>query len=173
MKYQRVLYTKKLTAELKSKLRIASYNKRRSLKGNVYYVNFASDVDIGYADRISKHLRNITLKPFQPRSASATQRENQYQERRASSSITTSSSSAAPVTSTLQTTDSVSVCSYINLFDDDASSNVKMKERLINDVQLCLDTVKMVRKAADTLYELYSKTLPFRLNKFPTNYYRN
>lgn len=73
MKYQRVLYTKKFTAELKSKLRIASYDKRRSLKGNVYYVSFASDNDAEYADRISKHLRDITMKPFQPRSAFTSQ----------------------------------------------------------------------------------------------------
>lgn len=68
MKYHRVLYTHQLTPELKSKLRIISYNKRRSLKGNVYYVTFGSDEDMKYADRISRRLRNITLKPFHSRS---------------------------------------------------------------------------------------------------------
>jgi hypothetical protein len=76
-KYQRVLYTNKFTTELKSKLRIVSYDKRRSLKGNVYYVSFASHADIEYADRISKHLRNVTLKPFQSSCASEAQRKNQ------------------------------------------------------------------------------------------------
>jgi hypothetical protein len=98
MKYQRVLYTDKFTRELKSKLRIMSYNKRRSLKGNVYYVSFASDADIEYADRISKHLRNVKLKPFQPRSTSKVQRENRmsicsHQESLASSSILSTSAS--------------------------------------------------------------------------------
>lgn len=75
MKYQRVLYTHTLTPELKSKLRIISYNKRRSLKENVYYVSFASDGDMKYADRISRHLRNITLKPFQSHRIFEEQRE--------------------------------------------------------------------------------------------------
>jgi len=96
MKYQRVLYTDKFTTELKSKLRIVSYDKRRSLKGNVYYVSFASDADIEYADRISRHLRNVTLKPFQSRSASEAQRKNRIskcsqQESLASPSIPSSS----------------------------------------------------------------------------------
>lgn len=77
MKYQRVLYTNKFTTELKSKLRIVSYNKRRSLKGNVYYVSFASNADIEYADRTSKHLRNVTLKPFQSHRVCDAQCENQ------------------------------------------------------------------------------------------------
>lgn len=77
MKYQRVLYTKNFSAELKSKLRIASYHKRRSVKGNVYYVNFACDADITYADRICKRIRNVTMKPFQSRSVD----DIQYQHR--------------------------------------------------------------------------------------------
>ncbi|CAF1324980.1 unnamed protein product [Adineta steineri] len=68
MKYQRVLYTNKFTSELKSKLRILCYDKRRSLRGNVYYVGFATDADIAHAERVSKRLHNITLKPFQSRS---------------------------------------------------------------------------------------------------------
>ena len=39
MKYQRVLYTRTLTPELKSKLRIISNDKRRSLKGGPYEKN--------------------------------------------------------------------------------------------------------------------------------------
>ncbi|CAF1657314.1 unnamed protein product, partial [Adineta ricciae] len=55
-----------------SKLRIVSYDKRRSLKGNVYYVRFASDADIAFADRICKRLQNVTMKPFQSRSTTVT-----------------------------------------------------------------------------------------------------
>jgi len=65
MKYQRVLYTKRLTAELKSKLRIASFDKRRASKRNVYFVSFASTADMKHADRIAKRIRDITLKLVQ------------------------------------------------------------------------------------------------------------
>jgi len=65
MKYQRVLYTNRLTAEMISKLRIISFDKRRSLKKNVYFVSFASDADMKIADRIAKRFHNITLKPIQ------------------------------------------------------------------------------------------------------------
>lgn len=65
MKYQRVLYTKTLTAEIRSKLRIVSYEKRRSFKNNVYFIGFASDIDAKIADRRVKRLRNVTLKPIQ------------------------------------------------------------------------------------------------------------
>jgi hypothetical protein len=85
MRYQRVLYTDEFTPELKSKLRIVSYNKRRSLKGNVYYVSFALDADIKYADRACKRLRNVTLKPFQSRDYRKTQykdRLNTFSQRR-------------------------------------------------------------------------------------------
>ena len=97
MKYQRVLYTNKFTAELKSKLRIVSYDKRRSLKGNVYYISFASNADIEYADRITKHLRNVTLKPFQSHNVCDAQCENQmkitkHQESLVLSSVSSSSS---------------------------------------------------------------------------------
>lgn len=64
MKYRRVLYTKKLTAELKSKLCIASYDKRRASKKNVYFVTFASYADMKLADRISKRLPNVVLKSY-------------------------------------------------------------------------------------------------------------
>ncbi len=65
MKYQRVLCTNKLTEEMKSKLHIVSFDKRRSCKGNVYFVSFASDADMKLADGIAKRLRNIALKPIQ------------------------------------------------------------------------------------------------------------
>lgn len=77
MKYQRVLYTNKFTKELQSKLKIQSYNKRRSEKGNVYYVSFLSDADIADAERTSKRLRNVTLKPFQSRYVSDAEHKNQ------------------------------------------------------------------------------------------------
>mgnify|MGYP000277126254 CR=1 FL=1 len=97
MKYQRVLYTKNFTAELKAKLRILSYDKRRSLKGNVYYVSFASDTDIKFADRACKRLHNVTLKPFRSRSSAKAQCEHQFkvynnEKSFASSSIPSSSS---------------------------------------------------------------------------------
>lgn len=75
MKYQRVLYTDKLTEKLKSELRIVAYNKRLSSKGNVFYVSFASTSDIEYADRVWKRFRNVTLKPFQPRSTNEAKRK--------------------------------------------------------------------------------------------------
>lgn len=65
MKHQRVLYIDRLTADIQTKLRIISYDKRRSLKGNVYFVRFASNTDMKAADRIAKRLPNITLKPIQ------------------------------------------------------------------------------------------------------------
>jgi hypothetical protein len=121
MKYQRVLYTKKLTTELKSKLRIVSYDKRRSLKGNVYYVSFASDLDAKYADRISKRLRNITLKPFQPRCSSELQLESgtktfEHHDNLGSSSVlltSSSSSSSISLLPTSETSNSVSFNFYI------------------------------------------------------------
>ena len=64
MVYRRVLYTRHMTEGLKSKLHIVSYDKRRAAKGNVYFVTFASESDMRLADRISRNIRNITLKPF-------------------------------------------------------------------------------------------------------------
>jgi hypothetical protein len=100
MKYQRVLYTNKFSTELKSKLRIVSYDKRRSLKGNVYYVSFASDVDIEYADRTCKRLRDVTLKPFQSRSSNETEHERRSsrfnQEKTHASSSSSSMCSRSP-----------------------------------------------------------------------------
>jgi hypothetical protein len=65
MTYRRVLYTNKLTEQLKLRLRIMSCDKRRAYKGNVYFVYFASDADMQYADQAAKWLRHVTLKPFQ------------------------------------------------------------------------------------------------------------
>ncbi len=67
MKYQRVLYTSEFTDELKKKLRILRYDKRKSLKGNVYYVGFSSEEDAQYATKLAKKLPNVTMKPFQPK----------------------------------------------------------------------------------------------------------
>ncbi|CAF4360364.1 unnamed protein product [Rotaria sp. Silwood2] len=97
MKYQRVLYMNKFTKELKSKLRLVSYDKRRSLKGNVYYVSFASDADIEYADRACKRLHNVTLKPFQSRSSVETQYERRFSTRNHKKTI---SLSCAPLSAT-------------------------------------------------------------------------
>lgn len=124
MKYQRVSYTKKLTTDLKSKLRIVFYEKRQSLKGNVYYVSFASDLDAKYADRISKRLRNITRKPFQPRSSTEVDHESatktsEQQDNSGSSSVllvpssSSSSSSTTSLTPTSETSNSVSFNYYI------------------------------------------------------------
>ena len=74
MSYRRVLYTSKLTEQLKSKLRIIACHKRPACKGNVYFVCFASEADMKYADRAARRLRNVTLKPFQ-RSDSESGRE--------------------------------------------------------------------------------------------------
>ena len=65
MKYQRVLYTTRLTAKIRSRLRIISFKKRPSLKRNVYLVGFASVADAKTADRCAKRLFNVTLKPIQ------------------------------------------------------------------------------------------------------------
>jgi hypothetical protein len=169
MKYQRVLYTKKLTLELKSKLRIVSCHRCRSLKGNVYYVSFASDLDTKYADRISKHLRNVTLKPFQPRRVSESQCESciktsDHRESLAFSSVSLSSSSLSSsisLTSTRETSNLVSFNLYINLIEMYVSSNIKAKEQLINDVQLCLNAIEIARRAANEFCQLYSKILSF------------
>jgi hypothetical protein len=67
MKYQRVLYTSEFTDELKQKLRILRYDKRKSLKDNVYYVGFSSEADAQYATKLANKLSNITMKPFQPK----------------------------------------------------------------------------------------------------------
>ncbi|CAF1542310.1 unnamed protein product, partial [Rotaria sordida] len=115
-----------------------SYDKRRSLKGNVYYVSFASDADIAYADRISKRLRNITLKPFQPRYASEVQRESSIKICNHQESVVLSSGSPPSLSS-------ISTLHTSNL----------AKEQLINDVQLCLNSIKMARQVTDELYQLY------------------
>ncbi|CAF1684516.1 unnamed protein product, partial [Rotaria sp. Silwood1] len=66
-KYQRVLYTSEFTDELKQKLRIVRYDKRKSLKGNVYYIGFSSESDAHYATKLANKLPNLTVKPFQPK----------------------------------------------------------------------------------------------------------
>jgi hypothetical protein len=81
MKYQRVLYTSEFTDELKKKLRILRYEKRKSLKSNVYYVGFSSEADAQYATKVANKLSNITMKPFQPKTtkvSSPKQSTNQF-----------------------------------------------------------------------------------------------
>jgi hypothetical protein len=94
MNYQRVLYADKFTSEMKSKLRIVSFHKRRSLKANVYYVKFASDADMKYADRACKRLSDVTLKPFQLSSFKA-QHEHQISMCSQQETLTSSSSSSS------------------------------------------------------------------------------
>jgi hypothetical protein len=80
MNHQRVLYADKFTSELKSKLRIVSFHKRRSLKAKVYDVEFASDADMKYADRVCKQLSDVTLKPLQLSSFKARRQHQTHQE---------------------------------------------------------------------------------------------
>ncbi len=75
MKYQRVLYTKEFNDELKKKLKIVRYDKRKSKKGNVYYIGFISEADAEYATKLAKQIPNITIKPFQLKVADASRQE--------------------------------------------------------------------------------------------------
>ncbi|CAF3478206.1 unnamed protein product [Rotaria socialis] len=102
MNYQRVLYVDKFTSELKSKLRIVDFHRKQSLKSNVYFVKFASNADMEYADRACKRLRDLTLKPFQL-SSFKTQHEHQigtcsHQEALTPSSSSSSIPSLSPAT---------------------------------------------------------------------------
>ncbi|CAF5058454.1 unnamed protein product [Rotaria magnacalcarata] len=95
MNYQRVLYVDKFTSELKSKLRIVDFHRKQSLKSNVYFVKFASNADMEYADRACKRLRDLTLKPFQL-SSFKTQHEHQIGTCSHQEALTPSSSSSIP-----------------------------------------------------------------------------
>ncbi|CAF3336755.1 unnamed protein product [Rotaria socialis] len=95
MNYQRVLYVDKFTSELKSKLRIVDFHRKQSLKSNVYFVKFASNADMEYADRACKRLRDLTLKPFQL-SSFKTQHEHQIGTCSHREALTPSSSSSIP-----------------------------------------------------------------------------
>lgn len=154
MKYQRVLYTSMFTTELKSKLRIVSYDKRRSLKGNVYYVSFASDGDIEYADRISRHLRNVILKPFQPRSTFEAQREKRIvtcsrQESLASSFIPSSSSSSVPF---------LSPSTSLTFIHDCLSTSITSESRSLGRVDEALEGRAM--QVLDSLITTSQSTAP-------------
>ncbi|CAM4830100.1 unnamed protein product [Rotaria magnacalcarata] len=94
MNYQRVLYVDKFTSELKSKLRIVDFHRKQSLKSNVYFVKFASNADMEYADRACKRLRDLTLKPFQL-SSFKTQHEHQIGTCSHQEALTPSSSSSS------------------------------------------------------------------------------
>ena len=74
MDYRRVLYTKCMTKHIQSKLRIVSYDKQRACKKNVYFVSFASDADMKFADHAVKRLPNVTLKPIEPPSSPTLER---------------------------------------------------------------------------------------------------
>ena len=157
MKYQRVLYTDKFTEKLKSELRIATYNRRPSSKGNVFYVGFASTSDIEYADRIWKRFRNVTLKPFQTRSMTKAQCKRSiikhiYKGTLASSSSSAiqSSSSDAPFLSPPMTLTFLSDCQSSSIsFQKDSlqCSNETLEERAIRilgpRIKACSDTVSI------------------------------
>ena len=74
MDYRRVLYTKCMTKHIQSKLRIVSYDKQRACKKNMYFVSFASDADMRFADHAVKRLRDVTLKPIQQPSSPTLER---------------------------------------------------------------------------------------------------
>jgi hypothetical protein len=69
MKYQRVLYAQELNNVLKKRLRITRYDKRKSKKGNVYYIGFSSETDAVYGSKLAKRIPNISIKPFQAKNA--------------------------------------------------------------------------------------------------------
>ncbi|CAF1513575.1 unnamed protein product [Adineta ricciae] len=148
MKYQRVLYTNKFSSELKSKLRIVSYDKRRSLKGNVYYVRFASDADIAFADRICKRLQNVTMKPFQSRSTTVTSNPVIKSNAVIFKSNSLRSDNKASEESSIQVLDSTDMIT--SLTSNVPISNVN-KQQLINDVQSCLNAVKIAQRVADDI----------------------
>ena len=203
MKYQRVLYTNELTAEIRSRLRIVSYKKRRSLKNNVYFVSFASDADVKIADRSVKRLRNVTLKPVQCFSS-----DIQHEDQSGSSNgIHKPSSSSTPFRTPPTTLSFLRHCSstfvasqspvrtnetleerarrilgprlpsqrndgsiptrpsakfvgsydQIDLNTNYVSTNQKDKIRIMDSVQSCLKTMKLVQQAADRICELHSK----------------
>ncbi|CAM4845524.1 unnamed protein product, partial [Rotaria magnacalcarata] len=135
------------------KLRIVSYDKRRSLKGNVYYVSFASDADIKFADRACKRLHNVTLKPFQVRSCEKTQCQDRFSkcnnEKRLSSSFIPSSSSSSSSSSPISF---LSPPTVLTFFRDSNSSFVTsqsdssrridetLEERAMRVLGSCIET---------------------------------
>ncbi|CAF1688303.1 unnamed protein product, partial [Adineta ricciae] len=181
MKYQRVLYTNKFSSELKSILRIVSYDKRRSLKGNVYYVGFASDADMAYADRICKRHQNVTIKPFEsrsPRGVEYQRRTERCKQAETHSSVPSvfspsSSTNVASISACVQILDSTkntslrtpdvpisNVVSHYEINDDELFLYliaVKNKEQLLNDVQSCLNAVKIAQRAADDISQGFSE----------------
>ncbi|CAF1684274.1 unnamed protein product, partial [Adineta ricciae] len=160
MKYQRVLYTNKFSSELKSILRIVSYDKRRSLKGNVYYVGFASDTDMAYADRICKRLQNVTMKPFQSRSP----RGVEYQRRSERCEQAETYPSAPSAFSPSSSTNVASISACVQILDSTKNTSLRTpdvpisnmnKEQLLNDVQSCLNAVKIAQRAADDISQRF------------------
>ena len=151
MKYQRVLYTKKFTSELKTKLRIVSYEKRRSLKGNVYYVSFASDSDIKFADRACKRLQNVTLKPFQPRSCAQARCEHQFSpcknDTRPSSLSSSPISFRSPPTTLTFLSDSSSSFTT-SPSDFSRRTNETLEVRAMRILSSCIETDKSDKKLA-------------------------
>ncbi|CAF1131153.1 unnamed protein product [Adineta ricciae] len=158
MKYQRVLYTNKFSAELKSKLRIVSYEKRRSLKGNVYYVSFASDADITYAGRICKRLRNVTMKPFQSRSAD----EIQYQCRsKRCDEKKTHVSAATIITSTPGTNCHTVICSPKQINNQVVELPPDVSNIKLYNVQSCIDAMKTAQRVANDVYQLFKNGMDY------------
>nr|AEN94419.1 hypothetical protein [Adineta vaga] len=180
MKYQRVLYTNKFSTELKSKLRIASFDKRRSLKGNVYYIGFASDADMSYADRICKRLRNVTMKPFQLRSPDEVQyqrRSKQYEQEEnhgspsptiafiAGTNCDTVIYSSKQINNqVVELVSGIQASNFVSHFNINDNKNflynidylfsiLKSKQQLIDDVQSCLNVIKTTQRAADDVYQ--------------------
>ena len=71
MHYKHVLYTERLSEEMRTKLRILKYRKIKSKKNNVYFVDFATAEDAQYAQKACKRIQNVTIKPFEPKSSTA------------------------------------------------------------------------------------------------------
>ena len=180
MKYQRVLYTNNFSTELKSKLRIVAYSKRRSLKGNVYFVSFASDADVAYADRACQRLRNVTLKPFQARACDQSERDRGFTGSKEKTPTASSSFEAPSSVATLppnETGPAALATQNVTSLPDRQASNlvgftlkvsliclftiVKGQQQLIDDVKSCLNAMKVAQLAADHLCRLYSKHFSF------------
>jgi len=181
MKYQRVLYTNNLSTELRSKLRIVAYNKRRALKGNVYFVSFASDADVAYADRACQRLRNVTLKPFQARACDQSECDGQLTGSKQKTPTASSSFQAPPSGVTFlphETGPSALATQNVASLPDRQAPNlvgftleasltclftiIKDKQQLIDDVKSCLSAMTVAQLAADDLCRLYSKHFSFR-----------
>ncbi|CAF4061953.1 unnamed protein product, partial [Rotaria sordida] len=146
---------------------------------------FASDADIKHADRTSKRLRNITLKPFQPHHSSSDKHKDRsniynYQEIPATSPISfqspptiltfLSDSNSSFITSqsdSLRRTNETLeeramrvlgpriVTSQIVASTPTLQESNFDKQHLIANVKSCLNAMKKVQRAADDVCQLY------------------